>query len=291
MEGLGALGRKLKNRTSIRWLCQCVLRGLLVSGFAWPFGSAAQDLSKPSVEATRPITDEKLAEEIAEVKRGNWPSVSEILRAGPDRATPILKELFVSVPDSRTQAEIALTLIKMGCYENKYWMLLLTRAKQALASDAPFPMFEENGGAKPFVVSPKFMAWADAHALSFNDAFQVVTYDLPGRLLQLAMTGDPRAVPVLRQGLGSGNYLTQIASAEGLAGLRDKESIPLIVDACRKSPNNAPVIARFGLLAFGDAEAQRSAEPFLTLEELRALHNGESFPVREPFRKSKSVEK
>ncbi len=252
---------------------------------------AAQKVSESGMDAAAPITDEVLAASVDEVKGANWAYVSEIVRAGPERAAPILKKLFVTVPDSTTKAAIALALIKMGSDENEYWAFLLTRAKETLASDAPFPPFDTKGTVMPTDVSPRFKAWADAHSLTISDAAELVTFGLPTRLLQLAMTGDPRAVPILRQGLNSNNVLTQLVSAEGLAGLRDRDSIPLIVEACRRSPENAGALAMAGLMAFGDAEAQRSAEPFLSLEQLKALHNGESSPGSEPFRKTKSVEK
>lgn len=62
-------------------------------------------------------------------------------------------------------------------------------------------------------------------------------------------------------------------AALGLAKLQDKESIPLIIEACqRANPEMAPFLAR-SLVFFDDSQAQNAAEKFISnkksLEELR----------------------
>jgi hypothetical protein len=68
----------------------------------------------------------------------------------------------------------------------------------------------------------------------------------------LALTGDPRAIPVLRRGLLSPNYQIEIIAALGLADFVDKGSIPLIIiEACSKAPAEAAAAIAEALVYFG----------------------------------------
>jgi hypothetical protein len=65
--------------------------------------------------------------------------------------------------------------------------------------------------------SPELQAWADAHNVSVNTAWQYASSDIPGKVLQLATTGDPRGIPLLRRALHSRNYVIVAYAAKGLA--------------------------------------------------------------------------
>jgi hypothetical protein len=60
----------------------------------------------------------------------------------------------------------------------------------------------------------------------------------------------------------------------GLVTLKDRDSIPLVVEACKRAPPAAAVAIAFSLLEFHDAEAQSAAEPYLPPDLVKALHEG-----------------
>src|SRR5258708_23201486 len=84
---------------------------------------------------------------------------------------------------------------------------------------------------------PKLQLWADAHNLSVKTAGQYARYDFPSKMLPLAMTGDPRGVPLLQRALQSRNYLIVAWAAKCLAQIQHKQSIPLIIAPAHKAPN------------------------------------------------------
>src|SRR5260370_39289585 len=77
-------------------------------------------------------------------------------------------------------------------------------------------------------------------------------YLAPGPVGLLALTGDPRAVPLLRRALWSPNYMIEIMGAMGLAKIQDKESIPWIIEACRRAPAEAAAVIAESLIYFDD---------------------------------------
>lgn len=82
---------------------------------------------------------------------------------------------------------------------------------------------------------------------------------MPGPVLLLAVTDDPRGIPLLRQGLTSSNSIIQVASARGLAELRDERSVPLIIAACKKASTFERTAIAESLLYFDDPQAQTYA--------------------------------
>ena len=86
-----------------------------------------------------------------------------------------------------------------------------------------------------------------------------LNYDLAGKIIYLAETADPRAVPLLRRALAFRNYMIAIMAAKGLAVIQDNDSIPFIIDACRKAPSDAAIAIADSLIYFDDPE--RRAQP------------------------------
>jgi len=88
----------------------------------------------------------------------------------------------------------------------------------------------------------------------------------------LGSVQDRRAVAVLRRALLAPDLMIRIAGAEGLAQLDDKDSIPLILDACSKaSADEASSIALFSLVHFDDPRAQGGAAQYLSRQFLEAF--------------------
>jgi HEAT repeat protein len=111
--------------------------------------------------------------------------------------------------------------------------------------------------------SPELQAWADAHNVSANTAGIDSIYGFPGKLLYLGETGDPRGIPLLRRALQARDYAIVMAASKGLAQIQDKDSIPLIIAACRRAPSGyASEIAR-SLVYFDDPEAQSTVDKYM----------------------------
>jgi PBS lyase HEAT-like repeat len=226
------------------------------------------------------VEQDKLARTVDEVKGGNWASVGQIVtEAGPVRAVPILHDLFAGSQDPQVKEWIAGELIKLGDKDGAYFDFMLVLANDAVENSPPFPFPvepETTLGAKPQQidrqdpdalrkeVTPEFLEWAKSRGISLNLAAQEAMQTIPGRLLKLGMTGNKRAIPVLRRGLSSSNFMIQVSAAEGLGELKDNESIPLIIEACERAPAYAaPSMALFGLRSFDDPRAQSVYQSYL----------------------------
>jgi hypothetical protein len=218
-----------------------------------------------------------VADAIAKVKSGNFvgADVDMIGRGGALEAIPILKEQFILRQDPLVKATIARVLIKLGDKDDTYWDYLVKQATPALESDAPdFMNFDPQAktGAGP---SPEFIAWAKAHNVPPNGpegtAAEDAMYWLPGKVMVLGLTGDQRAIPLLRRALLSPNHMIEIAAANGLADIQDKDSIPLIIEACKKAPAAAAGLIAEPLIYFDDAEAQSAVDTYVPKERAKIL--------------------
>jgi HEAT repeat protein len=164
-----------------------------------------------------------------------------------------LKQNFVNTQDERHKAQIASALIGLGDKENIYWDFLLRQAISALESDASSAAKYDSQG-KPIEGPSPEDAWAKQDAI-FN------------KVLMLAETGDLRGVPFLQRVLSSPNSDIQLIAAGGLARARDKDSVPLIIDACKNaSPDVASALASQVLVYFDDPRAQSAVDQYLSKE-------------------------
>jgi hypothetical protein len=236
---------------------------------------SGQDVARPPSASATPAVHDDLAEAIKEVNGGNYAYVDQIVKAaGEKESVPILQNLFSQSQAPITKCFIASKLIKLGNGDEVYWNYLAGMAREALDSDIPnFPVYDENGKAIKGKISPEFEAWAKAQKISGGPWAEDQFY---GPMLPLGLlggTGDTRAIPLLRRGLLARNYLIEAMSAGGLARLKDKDSIPLIVEACKRAPAEAASAIATALLQFKDPEAQAAAEPFLPEDLVRALHD------------------
>ena len=227
---------------------------------------------QPASTLARP-TEEQFTSALAEVKRGNWAEVDLVAAAGAVRATPILKEIFASSEGADMKSTIARAMIDLGNKDDAYPDYLIEQGKLAAESDIPFPM---NGDGKQ--PSAELTAWANVHHVTPETAARESLYDLPGRVLMLGSVQDRRAVAVLRRALQAPDVMIRVAGAEGLAWLQDKDSIPLILDACSKAPAEmASTIALFSLVYFDDPRAQGGAAQYLSREMLQAFEGGKLY--------------
>lgn len=211
-------------------------------------------------------TPTELDEAIARVSSGdasNPGDVVVIANAGAVQSIPALEEQFRRSPDVNTKVSIASGLVKLRDRDDTYWNFLLEQATLAVDSNIPDVTFSESQG-KMTTLGPELQAWAAAHNVSVNTAGIHAYYDFPGKVLQLATTGDPRGIPLLRRALQSRNYLIVLSAAKGLAQVQDKESIPLIIAEAQRAPAEYRSLIAESLVYFDDAQAQSAVDNYLS---------------------------
>jgi len=214
--------------------------------------------------------------------------LEQIAKAHDLQAIPVLEEIFdqrrsrtlsvralqsklpsaSSRGDSRFETDwlnlenelhIASVLTRLGVKDDVYWNYLAEQVQAILELNIPFPWkTDAQEGPNP-PTSPKFVAWAKARNLDQNAAFMYEVMKMPGPVLLMATTDDPRGIPLLRQALASTNPLIGITAARGLAQLRDEPSVPLIIAACQKASVSERNALAESLVYFDDPQAQTYA--------------------------------
>jgi hypothetical protein len=202
---------------------------------------------------------------IARIKAGEFGGVHVdlITRAGAVEAIPILREQFLRVEDPLLKAKIAAALVRLGDKDNAYWDYLVKLATPALESDAPdFTNHDVQGKTLPGP-SPQFEAWVKSHNLPTAGLAENTLYVFPGEVAFLGWSRDPRAIPLLRQALLSPNYQIEIVAAQGLAEIGDHESIPFIIEACKRAPAEVAAAIAQALVYFDDNAAQSAVDKYI----------------------------
>lgn len=208
-------------------------------------------------------------------------------QAPPERAIPVLERFYEKHKDDPIgedglpplRDKLASLLVQLGDPNPVYWNLLVSEADLALSSQAPFPAAAD---AKTWddLYTPEQKAWAKAHNISVDQMSKEAMLIAPGRLVPLARSGDPRALPILRSGLKSENPMIQDVAAAGLAILRDKDSIPVIIAISRARQGfDAHFIAE-NLMFFHDATADKVYHeyfPEVNIEQARQFRGDNPF--------------
>jgi hypothetical protein len=194
----------------------------------------------------------------------------------------MLENKFLHTQDPLDKAHIASALVRLGDKSNTYWDYLVKQATPVVESDEPdFMGFDSRGKSVPGP-SPEFIAWAKAHNISPEGAGEDAVYLAPGKVGLLAMTGDPRGVPILRRALLSPNHMIETIAANGLAEIQDKDSIPLIIEACQKAPAESAAVIAKSLVYFDDPQAQSAADTYIS-KDLAKLYRAGRAEGERPF--------
>ena len=226
---------------------------------------------------------------IAKLKAGDFLAVHVdlIVGAGATEAIPALEKEFGRVQDPLLKAKIAGGLLRLGDKDNAYWDFLVQFAAPAIESDAP--NFMEIGPDGKFLPGPSadFIAWAKGHNLSTESPGENSVYLLPAKVILLGWSGDPRGIPLLRRALLSPNYQVEIAAALGLAEIGDQDSVPFIVEACRKAPADAAAVIAQSLIYFDTPEAQGAVDRYIPKDIAKiyrdARAHGKTSPLSDPL--------
>ena len=128
------------------------------------------------------------------------------------------------------KARVARALVDLGDKGDAYWDFLVQQAKLAIESDAPSSWCYSSTNCKEHSA---YVAWARAHnAPEGSQAEMEFNWLLEERVQ--GVFGDPRGIPLLREALKSANINVAETGADGLTRAHDRDSIPLIVEACKR---------------------------------------------------------
>lgn len=213
-----------------------------------------------------------IADRTARVKSGEFTAadVEAIATARAVEALPALKDRFAGSEDAFAKQRIASALIRLGDKDETYWKFLVDQATQAIENNAPnFIETEENGKTSDSQPSKAFIDWAKAHDVDVSTALENEMSLYPGAVSAIGMTGDARGIPLLRRALRSSNFLIQSQAALGLATIGDNDSIPLIVEACKKAPADSAAQIAKSLVYFDDPQAQSAVDTYVPKELIK----------------------
>jgi HEAT repeat protein len=190
------------------------------------YGQASQDQGDQVHSQTVRIVIDSL-------KQGTYgPATQEqIAEAQAGQLVPILEARFVTSQDADVKARVARSLMDLGDKGNAYWDFLVQQAKLAIESDAPSPQCISSANCMSGH-PPEYVAWARAHNVPEGSQAEMALRWLPGKVYLVA--GDPRGIPLLREALKSPDRDIVSTGADGLARAHDMDSIPLIVEACKR---------------------------------------------------------
>jgi hypothetical protein len=202
---------------------------------------------------------------IARVEAGEFSlvDVDLIARANAIKAIPSLKKQFDVAGNPLVKAKIAAALLRMRDQDDVYWKFLVEFTNPALQSDAPdYNGYDQQGKAVPGP-SLEFRAWAKAHNVpadaELDDSVKMASLGV----MLLGWSQDGKAIPILRKALWSPNHSIEALAAAALAEIGDKESIPSIIEACKRAPAEPAAGIAESLVYFDDVAAQNAVDQFV----------------------------
>lgn len=215
-------------------------------------------------QVTREPTDEarkaKALQILNSLEQGTYygPTTQEqIAEAKAGQLMSVLEERFVHSQDADIKARVAKALVDLGDKGQAYWDFIEQQAKLAIESDVPssrcFSSTDCTGHAE-------YVVWARAHHAPEDSQAEM---ELHWRLEEKVglVFGDPRGIPLLREALKSPNINVVREGADGLTRAHDKDSIPLIVEACKRfHGEDVPLISHTLRQFMTDPDARVAAQ-------------------------------
>jgi HEAT repeat protein len=222
----------MKSGMSIR---QRHLRGVMsevLHAAVWCALLVSVGYGQTSQDQVDEILSQKVRSVIEHLKQGVYgPATQEqIAEAQAGQLVPILEARFVTSQDADVKARVARALVDLGDKGNAYWDFLVQQAKLAIESDAPSSWCYSSTNCKGHSA---YVAWARAHNAPEDSKAEMELNWLLEERVQLVFS-DPRGISLLREALKSPNNNVVWAAADGLTHAHDKDSIPLIVEACKR---------------------------------------------------------
>jgi HEAT repeat protein len=191
-------------------------------------------------------------------------TIGLVAESGSPKAVPVLEVAFKKVSDPLNKEAIASALVRLGKREAIYWRALADPCQEIVRSRAPFWLvYDGDGKSVAGKISPEFLEWAKQNKLPEDAARNEQLSVLPAQIFLLAVTGDTRGRPILREGLASTNYLVRAFSSDGLALLQDYDSVPMIIKAAEQTPFELRFRVAESLVFFDDPKASAAAEKLI----------------------------
>ena len=185
--------------------------------------------------------------------------LSERLKGRDPEALAELREAF-RISESKVEKQRLATILVALEQGDEYFRYLAAEARRALERDMPFPLeLDAEGQVVPQQLSAEFQEWAQAEGVDAAASARQALYELPGDLLFLGLSRDPRGEEILLEGLGSRNYMVAYRAAEALARIGAVDAVPAILEAAQAAPGQFPTLLARALLLFDDPEAQEAA--------------------------------
>jgi hypothetical protein len=72
------------------------------------------------------------------------------------------------------------------------------------------------------------------------------------------------------------------AAAQGLAELQDKDSVPLIIEACKRAPAEAASVIAGSLVYFDDPDAQSAVDAYVSKDLAKLLREAKAQGKKTP---------
>jgi HEAT repeat protein len=215
-------------------------------------------------QASQDQVDEALSQKVRSVighlKEGVYGPVTQeqTAEAEAGQLVPILEARFATSQDAVVKARVARALVDLGDKGNAYWDFLVQQAKLAIESDAPSTLCSSSTNCTGHSA---YVAWARVHNAPEDSQAEMELQWLLEERVQLVF-GDPRGISLLREALKSPNINVVWEGANGLTRAQDKDSIPLIVEACKRfhDPEEVRLIAQNLRLFEHDPGARATAQ-------------------------------
>ncbi len=207
------------------------------------------------------------------------------LQAKGDRsALPELRRAFLLEPNEEIRGLISSSWLRLKDPDPKYFAFLESLGEAALHNDVPVP--SERAEVNSVLYKERFDKWKEGKMeADVRVAVQAGLSGDPTTFLWIARSQDRRFIPILRRGLRFTNMIVASISAQALAGLDDKDSIPEIVRICESgSTDLAKGFALSSLLFFFDSkEAQLAFDRYFPDPEERRKLRTEARKLGAPF--------
>src|SRR5215467_6476817 len=225
----------------------------------------------PLVRGQYPAELDKLLANLAIAVDSN--TLYKLQQYGGPRVIAALEAAFDTHEEKRSRQDIAITLIRLGDKDDKYYHYVESFAKEAVDSDAPdmFVYGPDGIPLKPVQWSPEFYAWSTQHGMTIDFAAGQAYRTFPSDIMLFgeAAKWDPRGSELLRRGLHSHNPLVVYTCAWFLAAVNDTASIPLVlqlINTEKHYPNAELLVA--SMATFNGDEVERRIQDSLANPKL-----------------------
>ncbi len=214
--------------------------------------------------------------------------MSEIEKAPPARETldALIRafEQRLSAEDQQSREDkqrLAVTLIRIGAKDDRWYELLERYAREAVESTTPSSQVYDAAGKEiRGQMAPEFLAWCEDHGKDPNEMLRFSTYGHMQDMKHLGEAGDQRAADLLKRGLASKNVSVVYGSIWGAALLGVESTLSLVVKAIAGEASAAVRLHLAPMLAFyGSPEADAVMERFLG--DQRAVESAKRWAVLE----------